>query len=95
MNFSEYINPELLILVPVLYAMGYAVKKTSIKDKHIPLILGAVSVLICGLYVFSQNTINGSQEVATALFTALTQGVLIAAASVYANQIIKQETKDE
>ena len=34
MDFLEYIKPELLILVPVLYVIGMAIKKTSlIADK--------------------------------------------------------------
>ena len=38
MDFLEYIKPELLILVPVLYVIGMAIKKTAlIADKLIPL----------------------------------------------------------
>ena len=38
MDFTEYIKPELLILIPVLYVIGMAVKKTAlIADKLIPL----------------------------------------------------------
>ena len=42
MDFLEYIKPELLILVPVLYVIGMAIKKTAlIADKLIPLAVGA------------------------------------------------------
>lgn len=94
-NYQEFIKPELLVLIPVLYFIGVAIKKSKIKDALIPFILGGVGVFLSGLYLFATEGINGSQQLATALFTALTQGVLIAAASVYANQIIKQATKGE
>lgn len=95
MNYQEFIKPELLILIPVLYFIGIAIKKSKIKDNLIPFILGVVGVLLAGIYLFASTEIIGTQAVATAIFTAITQGVLIAAASVYTNQIIKQAQKDE
>ena len=96
MDFESYISPELLVLIPVLYLVGIGIKKTeSLSDKHIPIILGVVGVLLSALYIFAQAPVNGSQEVLTALFSALTQGVLVAGASVYVNQIVKQESKGE
>lgn len=95
MNFEEYIKPELLILIPVLYLIGYAIKKSTIKDKFIPLILGAISVLLSALWIFANAPITTGAEIATAIFTAITQGVLIAGASVFVNQIAKQSGKEE
>ena len=95
MNLNDYIKPELLVLIPVLYLVGVAIKKSAIADKLIPWILGAVSVLLCGLWIFANSPISSAAEVATAIFTALTQGVLIAGASVYVNQLVKQTTKTE
>ena len=95
MNFEEYVKPELLILIPVLYLVGLAIKKSNIADKFIPLLLGVVGVLLSGLYLFATEDINGSQAVATAIFTAITQGILVAGASVYANELIKQAGKDK
>ena len=41
MDLQTYIQPELLILIPVLYAMGMGLKKwQGIGDKWIPLTLG-------------------------------------------------------
>lgn len=95
MDFQEYIKPELLILIPVLYIIGVALKKSNAKDKLIPFILGAVSIFLTAVYLFATSDINGAKEIATAVFTALTQGVLIAGASVYANQLIKQTMAKE
>lgn len=95
MELQEYIKPELLILIPVLYLIGTAFKNSDLKDKYIPLVLGCVSVVLCGIWVFANCPITTGAEIATAIFTALTQGVLIAGASVYVNQLIKQNGKDE
>lgn len=89
----EYISPELFILVPVLYVLGMAIKKSIIKDKLIPILLGLVSILLTGLYLFATVDFNNIKEVLMIIFTALTQGTLIAAASVYFNQIYKQFKK--
>ena len=91
---KDFIKPELLVLIPVLYIVGHGFKKTSlIKDKFIPLLLGSISILLAGLYIFATSDVNGVKEITMAIFTAITQGILIAGASVYANQIYKQLQK--
>lgn len=88
---KEFIKPELLVLIPVLYIIGIGFKKTTLlKDKFIPVALGLISIFLTGLYIFATSDITGAKEITMAIFTALTQGVLIAGASVYANQIYKQ-----
>ena len=42
--FKEFIKPELLILIPVLYLIGIGMKKSEVKDKFIPLLLGIVAI---------------------------------------------------
>lgn len=93
---KEYIKPELLILAVVLYFVGMGIKNTElIKDKYIPIILGVAGVLISGIYIVATSTINGYQEVLTVIFTSIVQGILVAGASVYINQVIKQSNKEE
>ena len=95
MEFMDFVKPELLVLIPVLYFCGVGIKKSKISDKFIPLILGVISIALSALWVFAMsNTANG-REVATAIFTAITQGILLAGASVYANQIYKQSKEDD
>lgn len=91
MNFEEFIKPELLVLIPVLYLIGAGLKKSKkISDSLIPLILGGVGVLLSALWVFASSEVSGGKEFASAIFVAITQGILVAGASVYANQIYKQ-----
>lgn len=89
MNFADYIKPELLILVPVLYVLGAIIKDSeTIEDRFIPAILGAVGVFLSLLYVI------GSAGISTVgIFTGLTQGILVAGAAVYTNEIITQLRK--
>ena len=59
----SYVKPELLIVVVVLYFIGVMIKKSeNISDKFIPMILGILGMLICGLYVFATSTVSGSHR---------------------------------
>lgn len=93
MNFEDYIKPELLVLIPVLYLVGVAIKKSNLNDHWIPIVLGAAGVVLAGLYIFATTDMSGGKDAVMAVFVALTQGILTAGASVYANQIYKQITK--
>lgn len=93
MSWQEFIKPELLILIPVLYFVGVAIKKSPIKDAYIPYILGGAGVVLTFIYILSTEPVHNAQEAFTAIFTSLTQGILCAAASVYVNQLYKQAVK--
>ena len=93
MNFEDYIKPEQLVLIPVLYLVGLAIKKSNLNDRWIPIVLGAAGVVLAGLYIFATTDMSGGKDAVMAVFVALTQGILTAGASVYANQIYKQITK--
>lgn len=93
---QEYVKPELLVVAVVLYFIGMGLKKTEkISDKYIPIILGVIGVIFSGIYVIATSDFSGYQSVLMAIFTALVQGILVAALSVYANQLIKQAKKSE
>lgn len=93
---KEYIKPELLILAIVLYFLGIAIKNIeAIKDKYIPLVLGFVGIIFSAIYVVATSTIASYQDVLTIIFTSIVQGILVAGASVYVNQLIKQNNKEE
>lgn len=93
MEYVEYIKPELLILIPVMVLLGAFLKKSKCRDKYIPLCIGGASVLLSMLWVLSTMTPHGISEISLALFTAVTQGILIAGAAIYAHQLYKQATK--
>ncbi len=95
MNYQEYIRSELLILIPVLYLIGMGLKKSQLPDTRIPAVLGIIAVLLAAIWVTAACDIGTYQELAAAVFTAVTQGILAASASVYINQLHIQKKKDE
>ena len=95
MNYQDYIKTELLILIPVLYFLGIGLKKSKLPDKWIPLILGITAILLSAVWVIATTDIVGLKEIAAAIFTAITQGVLLAGSSVYANQLYLQSKKEK
>ena len=87
MDFSKYIVPELLVTVPVLYFIGYAIKSSEvINSKHIPLTLAALGIVLALVWVLSQPI----SSLFTAAFSAVVQGILCAGAAVFVHQTIKQ-----
>lgn len=53
-DYTTYIKPELLVLIPVLVFIGYFLKQSeAVKDKLIPAILAAVGVLLAALWVLA------------------------------------------
>ncbi len=91
--YKEFIKPEILILIPVLYLIGMMIKSTTlIKDKYIPLVLGIVGIVLVTVYILATE---GTENIYMAIFTAVTQGILCAGASVYVNQLAKQLGKNE
>ena len=96
MDIMSYVRPELLVVAVVLYFLGMWFKQaTFIKDKYIPLVLGVVGIFVCGIYVASVAAFATVQDILSAIFAAITQGILVAGLSNYVNQIIKQIGKEE
>lgn len=95
-NIVNYIKPELLVLIPVLYFLGTGLKHSeAVADKHIPILLGAAGVSLALIWVLASSGMSGAQDILQAIFAAITQGVLCAGCSVYVDQLGKQAGKDE
>lgn len=88
----QYIRPELLILVPILFLIGKAIKSTKyIRDEFIPFILGILSIMLTAIYILSISAVpKDYQEILGVIFDILIQGICCAAASVYFHQMVKQ-----
>ena len=92
MSIQDYIMPELLLIVPVLWVIGKLLKDAAfVEDKLIPMILGGVGVLLAVCWVAGSSENFGT----TGIFTAITQGILCAGVAVYGHQLIKQATKND
>lgn len=91
MTFVDYIKPELLILVPVLYILGCIIKDSeTVSNRFIPAILGAVGMFLSLLYVAGSTGLS-----VIGIFTGITQGILIAGAAVYTHEFIDQLRKSD
>lgn len=90
MEYLDFIRPELVTLIPLLYVIGMMLKQAAfIRDNFIPLILGGVGILIAICYVCGDTATFSL----TAIATAVTQGILCAGVAVYGNQVFKQIKK--
>lgn len=89
---KDFIKPELIVLIPVLYFVGVGIRSSKkIKNEYIPALLGVAGVVLAMIYVIATCDVKNYQTVLLGVFTALTQGVLVAGASVFVNQLIKQK----
>ena len=95
MNYQDFVKPELLILIPVLYIIGIGLKKSNLSDRFIPLILGGISIALSAIWVLATCEISSIKDVASAIFVAITQGILAAGSSVYFNQLYVQSKKEK
>ena len=95
MDLNEFIKPELLILIPVLYVVGIGLKKSKLSDTLIPLILGGIAIVLSAAWVIATSNISTLKDAAYAFFISVTQGILSAGASVYVNQLYVQSKKKD
>ena len=87
-DLTEYIRTELFVLVPVLYALGMLLKKSPLADWLIPFVLCGTGVVLSFAFFAGSGEPMGKT-----LFASVTQGVLCASCSVFANNVIKQFKK--
>lgn len=80
MDFMNFILDQALILIPVLYLIGNFLKSSNVADKYIPVTLLVVGVILAMLMI--GFTVDG-----------FIQGVLVAGAAVFTNQLVKQVNK--
>ncbi len=82
MNFLEYIIEEGLVMVPVLFILGEIIKRTELLDNNwIPLALLLISI------GFTPFLLGGY------VATNIVQAILVAGATVFGNELIKQTGK--
>lgn len=92
-DFTQYLMPELIVLVPVLVFIGYCIKQSRIADEKIPTILAVAGIIIAGIWLFSTREIPNLQGVFQIIFSAIVQGIIASASAVGANQFVKQLQK--
>ncbi len=84
-DLTDYLRGELFVLVPVLYVLGILLKRSPLRDWLIPFVLCGAGIAVCFAYFWGEGA-----GLAQTLFSSVTQGILCAACSVYANNLVKQ-----
>jgi 1,4-dihydroxy-2-naphthoate octaprenyltransferase len=90
MDITQYIKPEMFVLVPVLWVIGSFIKESKILDWVIPFVLGGTGIFLSILWAVSTGSKLNFEAVLGEIFIGITQGILCAAAAVYADQLVKQ-----
>jgi hypothetical protein len=87
----EFLRPELIILVAVLWALGKFLKLAPwFRDEWaIPFILLGTSEVLTVVYV---AIVVGDGFTASGVVASLVQGVIVASLAVFGNEAIKQIT---
>ena len=80
---QSYIKPELIILIPVLNIVSSILTKSKIKTVKIPYILGVLSIALTGIYTLATAPSYNISNILMAIFTSITQGILLVGASTY------------
>ncbi|MBR7136648.1 MAG: phage holin family protein [Clostridia bacterium] len=87
MEITNYIRPEFLCLIPMLWVLGRLLKSAPFfSDRLIPLALGVVGSLTAVCYAIGEEGMND----AAGIVTAAVQGILCAGTAVYGHQMVKQ-----
>lgn len=79
-NLLNFINENMIILIPVLYILGTLFKKSRFRDNLIPWFLLAISCILC--WIIGQNIVNG-----------IIQGTLVTGVCVLGSQLYIQTFK--
>lgn len=91
---KEYVKPELLLVIPVLWGLGHALKTAkTFRDEMIPLVLIAAGIILSSLWIVGTANLAGWQSIILCVFTAVTQGVLCGSAAVGLHQLKKQTSE--
>ena len=93
---EELIRPELLVLIPVLVFLKLGLKKSAVfEDRWIPASVGAAGVVLALAYLFAAQPVSTGQEIAMLIFAGVTQGILCAGCSLFAEKLITRSKKDD
>ena len=93
---EELIRPELLVLIPVLVFLKLGLKKSAaFADRWIPGAVGAAGVALALAYLFAAQPVSTGQEIVMLIFAGVTQGILCAGCSLFAEKLITRSKKDD
>lgn len=84
---ATYIDPAMLVIVPILVLVGAKIKKSKIKDKYIPFAIICTGMVLGAGYAFLTDVLTW--------YAGAFQGLLIAGLETLGYNIYKQSQKEE
>lgn len=88
MNFMELVKPELFIMVPFLYGIGYVMSRVpKVKDWMINIMITIISLGVVMLYMFAFMPDGKAMQTAV---SAIIQSVIIAMATIISEHTIEK-----
>ena len=93
-DLSQYLKPELLILIPVLYILSNLIKQFSCFCKAAAnLTVCLIGIALACLYVLSAGQIHGLLEWMDTIFSMVTQGILAYGVSTGLQYVVERQQK--
>ncbi len=87
-SLSSYIRAELIILIPVLYFIINFLKNSGLKYDRVQLYTNCISIILCGIYVFSTLESFTVQCILLGVYSSMTQGILLAGCAQFGTSLI-------
>lgn len=88
----KFVREELVILIPVLIMIGWAIKnKTQCANENIPWVLCVLGSALSTLYLVGVTSFDSWQVVVQLIFNGISQGCVAAAVAVLVYQLYKQQ----
>ena len=81
--FSDYLKPELAMLIPVLYTAMQIFRRLHLTEKALTAVVTVLSLTLCALRVFSTCEVCAANQALAAVFTSVTQGLIVSGAVIF------------
>lgn len=96
LNIMEYVKPELLALVAAMVVLGKVLKVSKVRDRGIPSILMASSIVLATIWVLATSGFANAEEISLGIFTGIVQGILCAGTGIGLHQtFVAQPNREE
>lgn len=87
---NKYVRAELVVLIPVLIIINKIIDKSNISNNKIPIITSIIGIILSTIYIFSISSISNWHDILLAIFTSVTQGILLSGGAIWNGIVYKQ-----
>ncbi len=95
MDFTQYLKPELVVLLPILcFLRGYLKKRYPCRKKELEAFFMCFALIISVGYVLSTSVIESSQDFFKCVWLGVSQGIVIFTVCSYLNREPRNEKRE-